>query len=108
MGRYVHVYNLPSTVLDDEPDVEELELNRWHDEKIHGGDRVAVVSKERGPALASVEICSFRLRKKPGTHRKRVVASLSRCHVARSILHGVAAQCETDSSTEFGPPFSVD
>ncbi len=51
MGRDVDVQNLPSTVLDDEPDVEELEPNRRHDEEVHRGDRISVILEEGGPAL---------------------------------------------------------
>jgi len=55
----------------------------------------------------STSACSFRLLKRAGIHRRRVVASLSRCHIVKCILHGVAAQCETESFAGFGLPSAV-
>ncbi len=52
MGRYVDVQEVPSIVLDDEPDIEQLESNGRDDEEVHRGDHVSVVSQERGPALS--------------------------------------------------------
>jgi hypothetical protein len=72
-----------------------------------GGDRtrVRIASNERVYVLSA---CSFWLLKKAGKQRRKIVASLSRCPIARSILHGVTAQYETDSSSEFDLPFTVD
>ena len=52
MGRYVDVQEVPSIVLDDGPDIEQLESNGRDDEEVHRGDHVSVVSQERGPALS--------------------------------------------------------
>ncbi len=55
-----------------------------------------------------MDACLFRLLKKAGMHRSKRVASLSRCHIARRILHGVTAQYETDSSAGSGLSSGVD
>ncbi len=57
---------------------------------------------------SSTRACSFRLRKKPGTQRRKIVVSLSSYHITRCILHEITARHETESSSGFGLPFVVD
>jgi hypothetical protein len=56
VGRDIDVQNLPPPVLDDEPQVEQLEANGRDDEEVHCSDRVAVVSKEGHPVLPLVVV----------------------------------------------------
>jgi len=52
--------------------------------------------------------CSSRLRKNAGMQRRRSVTKLSSDNIVRCILHGFAAQYETDSSSVSGIPSIVD
>ena len=48
----VEVQDLPPSVVDREPDVEQLESDGGNHEEVHPRDQVPVVSKEGGPALS--------------------------------------------------------
>jgi len=52
--------------------------------------------------------CSFWLLKKAGKQRRKSITNLSSGHIARCILHGITAYCETDSSSGSGLPSVVD
>lgn len=49
MSGYVEMKDSPSTVVDGEPDVEEVEPDGGHDEEVHAGNHLPVVPKEGHP-----------------------------------------------------------
>jgi hypothetical protein len=49
--RHVEVKNPASTMIEREPDVEQLEADRRHDEEVHSGDHVAAIPQEGDPSL---------------------------------------------------------
>jgi len=51
--RDVEVEQPSPPVIDDEPDVQELEAHRRDDAEVHGSDGVLVISQERHPTLAA-------------------------------------------------------
>jgi len=54
MSGHVEVQNLPSTVLDNEEAIEELESRRRHGEKVERSDYLAVICQECQPLLARI------------------------------------------------------
>jgi hypothetical protein len=56
----IEVQDSPATVLDDEPDIEQLESKGGNDEKIHARNHVSVIPEERDPALPFLLVRSSR------------------------------------------------
>ena len=56
MGGHAKVDDLPSSVADHKPDVQQAEPNGGNDDEIHRSDAVSVIVKERLPALALIVI----------------------------------------------------
>ncbi len=61
VGREIEVQDSPLPVLDDEPHVEQLEVDGRNDEEVHCRDDIPVVSEKGHPALSLALVeCSFR------------------------------------------------
>jgi len=58
MSGHVEVQNLPSTVLDNEKAIEELESRRRHGEEVERSDYLAVIRQECQPLLAWISTSS--------------------------------------------------
>jgi hypothetical protein len=56
MGGDPEVEDLPSSVADHKPDVQQAEPNGGDDDEVHRGDAVFVIAKKRLPALALVAV----------------------------------------------------
>lgn len=56
VAGHVEVEDPPSAVVEGEPDLEELDADRRHDEEVHACDQLAVITKEGGPALLLARI----------------------------------------------------
>ena len=54
MDGHCDVEDLPPAVLDDEEDVEDVERERGHSEKVHGRDGLAVIAEKSLPSLDGV------------------------------------------------------
>ena len=52
MGGHAKVNDLPSSVTDHEPGVQQAEPDGGEDDEVHRGDAVFVVSEKRLPSLA--------------------------------------------------------
>ena len=50
----------------------------------------------------------LRLRKRAGIQQRKIVVSLSNCHITRRILHCADVNCETESWLRFGLSWLVD
>ena len=56
MGGHAEVDDLPSSVADHKPDVQQVEPNGGDDDEVHRGDAVLVIAKKRLPPLAPVVV----------------------------------------------------
>jgi hypothetical protein len=69
MGGHVEMKNLSASMSDCKPHIEQLEVDRRYDEKIHRGDHVSMISQECNPALLLI-MSGFPLREIPGNGRE--------------------------------------
>ena len=56
MGGHAKMDDLPSSVTDHEPGVQQVKSNRRDDDEIHRGDAVPVIAKESLPPLALIAV----------------------------------------------------
>ena len=70
----VEVQDLPTSVVDGEPDIEQLESDSRHDQEVHRRDRVSMVAEEC-PPLFAFAVAETRWWQVPGHGRNADVES---------------------------------